>query len=49
MKRPLSDDAAELIARRFRALSDPTRREILELMASRGAYYKMYQLSQADM
>ncbi len=32
MQRPLSPDAAELIARRFRALSDPTRLRILDLL-----------------
>jgi ArsR family transcriptional regulator len=30
MKTPLRSDAAELIARRFRALSDPTRLRILD-------------------
>jgi ArsR family transcriptional regulator len=30
MKGPLNPDAAELIARRFRALSDPTRLRILD-------------------
>jgi DNA-binding transcriptional ArsR family regulator len=32
---PLSPDAAELIARRFRALSDPTRLRILDLLRRR--------------
>jgi ArsR family transcriptional regulator len=32
MKSPLDDDAAELIARRFRALSDPTRLRILDFL-----------------
>lgn len=32
MQSPLSHDAAELIARRFRALSDPTRLRILDLL-----------------
>ncbi|MGV1048507.1 MAG: ArsR/SmtB family transcription factor [Solirubrobacterales bacterium] len=31
-KTPLTPDAAELIARRFRALSDPTRLRILDLL-----------------
>jgi DNA-binding transcriptional ArsR family regulator len=35
MKSPLDDDAAELIARRFRALSDPTRLRILDLLRVR--------------
>ena len=36
MKTPLDDAAAELIARRFRALSDPTRLRILDLLRARG-------------
>jgi DNA-binding transcriptional ArsR family regulator len=32
MKSPLESDAAELIARRFRALSDPTRLRVLDLL-----------------
>ncbi|HEY7455814.1 MAG TPA: metalloregulator ArsR/SmtB family transcription factor [Solirubrobacterales bacterium] len=32
MKTPLESEAAELIARRFRALSDPTRLRILDLL-----------------
>ena len=32
MKSPLTPDAAELIARRFRALSDPTRLRIIDLL-----------------
>lgn len=32
---PLTQDAAELIARRFRALSDPTRLRILDLLRNR--------------
>jgi DNA-binding transcriptional ArsR family regulator len=32
---PLTPDAAELIARRFRALSDPTRLRILDLLRRR--------------
>jgi len=32
MKSPLGSDAAELVARRFRALSDPTRLRILDLL-----------------
>jgi DNA-binding transcriptional ArsR family regulator len=32
MKSPLEHDAAELIARRFQALSDPTRLRILDLL-----------------
>lgn len=36
MKTPLDHDAAELIARRFRALSDPTRLRILDLLRQRG-------------
>jgi len=35
MKSPLNPDAAELIARRFRALSDPTRLRILDLLRNR--------------
>jgi DNA-binding transcriptional ArsR family regulator len=35
MQSPLSHDAAELIARRFRALSDPTRLRILDLLRQR--------------
>jgi DNA-binding transcriptional ArsR family regulator len=35
MESPLSPDAAELIARRFRALSDPTRLRILDLLRDR--------------
>ena len=35
MKSPLSQAAAELIARRFRALSDPTRLRIVDLLRSR--------------
>jgi DNA-binding transcriptional ArsR family regulator len=35
MKSPLDHDAAELIARRFRALSDPTRLRILDLLRAR--------------
>jgi len=35
MKSPLENDAAELIARRFRALSDPTRLRILDLLRQR--------------
>ena len=35
MKTPLNPDAAELIARRFRALSDPTRLRILDLLRNR--------------
>jgi len=31
-KEPLTPDAAELVARRFRALSDPTRLRILDLL-----------------
>jgi ArsR family transcriptional regulator len=33
---PMSQDAAELIARRFRALSDPTRLRIVDLLRERG-------------
>lgn len=35
MQTPLSPDAAELIARRFQALSDPTRLRILDLLRER--------------
>jgi DNA-binding transcriptional ArsR family regulator len=35
MKTPLSTDAAELIARRFHALSDPTRLRIVDLLRGR--------------
>ena len=35
MKSPLESDAAELIARRFRALADPTRLRILDLLRNR--------------
>lgn len=35
MKSPLENDAAELIARRFRALADPTRLRILDLLRRR--------------
>ncbi len=35
MNRPLNPEAAELIARRFMALSDPTRLRIIDLLASR--------------
>ena len=35
MQSPLNPDAAELIARRFRALSDPTRLRILDLLRNR--------------
>jgi DNA-binding transcriptional ArsR family regulator len=35
MNSPLSQDAAELIARRFQALSDPTRLRIVDLLRSR--------------
>jgi DNA-binding transcriptional ArsR family regulator len=35
MKSPLDHDAAELIARRFHALSDPTRLRILDLLRVR--------------
>jgi DNA-binding transcriptional ArsR family regulator len=35
MKSPLDPDAAELIARRFRALSDPTRLRILDQLRQR--------------
>ncbi len=36
MKSPLDREAAELIARRFRALADPTRLRILDLLRERG-------------
>ncbi len=36
MKSPLDREAAELIARRFRALADPTRLRILDLLRARG-------------
>ena len=36
MIHPLTPDAAELIARRFRALSDPTRLRILDALRDRG-------------
>ena len=36
MKSPLSPEAAELIARRFLALSDPTRLRIVDLLRTRG-------------
>jgi DNA-binding transcriptional ArsR family regulator len=35
MKSPLPPDAAELIARRFRALADPTRLRIVDLLRNR--------------
>lgn len=35
LKRPLTPDTAELIARRFRALSDPTRLRIIDLLRER--------------
>jgi|SRR5664279_349769 len=35
MKSPLNEPAAELIARRFRALADPTRLRILDLLRDR--------------
>ncbi len=35
MKSPLDPDAAELIARRFRALSDPTRLRVLDILRQR--------------
>lgn len=35
LKRPLTPDTAELIARRFRALSDPTRLRIIDVLRSR--------------
>ncbi len=36
MDAPMTPHAAELIARRFRALSDPTRLRILDLLRERG-------------
>lgn len=36
MKSPLDNDAAELIARRFRALADPTRLRILDQLRING-------------
>ena len=36
MKSPLDREAAELIARRFRALADPTRLRILDQLRTRG-------------
>jgi DNA-binding transcriptional ArsR family regulator len=36
MKSPLTPDAAELIAHRFLALSDPTRLRIVDLLRTRG-------------
>ncbi len=36
MKSPLDQDAADLIARRFRALSDPTRLRILDQLRQHG-------------
>jgi ArsR family transcriptional regulator len=36
MKSPLTPEAAELIARRFLALSDPTRLRIVDLLRERG-------------
>lgn len=36
MKSPLTPAAAELIARRFLALSDPTRLRLVDLLRSRG-------------
>lgn len=36
MKSPLTPDVAELIARRFLALSDPTRLRIIDLLRDRG-------------
>jgi DNA-binding transcriptional ArsR family regulator len=36
MKDPLTPAAAELIARRFRALSDPTRLRIIDLLRTAG-------------
>lgn len=36
MKSPLTADAAELIAHRFLALSDPTRLRIVDLLRTRG-------------
>ncbi len=35
MRSPLNPDAAELIARRFRALADPTRLRIIDLLRNR--------------
>lgn len=35
MQSPLQSDAAELVARRFRALSDPTRLRIVDLLRRR--------------
>jgi DNA-binding transcriptional ArsR family regulator len=35
MKSPLDQDAAELVARRFHALSDPTRLRILDILRNR--------------
>lgn len=35
MKSPMTPDAAELIANRFRALSDPTRLRIIDLLRTR--------------
>ena len=35
MKTPMTPEAAELIANRFRALSDPTRLRIIDLLRSR--------------
>lgn len=37
MKTPLTPDAAEMIARRFLALSDPTRLRIIDLLRDREA------------
>jgi len=36
MQSPLNSDAAELIARRFLALSDPTRLRIIDVLRCRG-------------
>lgn len=36
MKHPLTADAAELIARRFLALSDPTRLRLVDVLRERG-------------
>lgn len=36
MKSPLDHDAAALIARRFRALADPTRLRVLDQLRTRG-------------
>jgi DNA-binding transcriptional ArsR family regulator len=36
MKRPLTPEAAELIARRFLALSDPTRLRLVDVLRERG-------------